>query len=261
MIKELIFLMKLNYFNLSISVVTLFLALAVSCRKPDKPGPGDPCKNLVSVYALDQSETGGRGQFLYDDPDGHRYFLNAENYADYSSKLVPGLQYKIAFKVVACTKCPTNENPDRIAPGGCIIYETKCIRILCLQEVKSCFETRLDVQEFDNEVSQCNSVIGITGDRLDVNITYSGCSSTDNLTYTLDLREMPRRCLGGSPVYEAKVVNQFKGYTCKPLFNRNICFDLTTIKNYYLTRNAAPPESVLLRVIINGQYQELTYKL
>lgn len=257
--------MKLNHFNLAVSVISLFLVLAVSCRKPDKPKPGDPCKNLVTVTAVDPNETGGRGQFLYDDPDGQRYFLNAENYSDYSAKLVPGVQYKMAFKVVPCRKCPPYENPllnnNGIREGGCIIYQTKCVRILCLQEIKGCFETRLDPSDYSNEVSQCNSVAGITGDRLDVNISYSGCSYNDDLHYTLDLQEMPRRCIGGAPAYEAKVVNQFKGYTCKALFTRDICFDLTPLKMYYMTRNSLPPEYILLRVLINGQYQELTYKL
>lgn len=253
--------MKLNHLNLSVSVISLLLVLAISCRKPDKPKPGEPCKDLVTVTAIDPSESGGRGQFLYDDPDGQRYFLNAENWTDYSSRLVPGVQYKMAFKVVPCRKCATTEPVNGIRIGGCIVYPTKCIRILCLQEIKGCFETRPYVPEYDNEISACNSIAGISGDKLQMNVMYGGCSSTDNLTFTLDLQQMPRRCIGGSPVYEAKAVNQFKGYTCKALFSRDVCFDLTPLKNYYMIMNSLPPETILIRILVGGQYQELTYKL
>lgn len=253
--------MKFNHLNLSISVVSLLLVLAISCRKPDKPKPAEPCKNLVTVTAINPIEIGDRGQFIYDAPDGQRYFLNAENWSDYSARLVSGVQYKMAFKEVPCKKCGTEDLVNGIREGGCLIFPTKCIRILCLQEVKGCFATRLDVPEYDNELSQCNSVYGISGDRLEVNLSYGGCSANDELTYTLDLREMPRRCIGGFPAYEAKVVNQFKGSTCKALFTRDACFDLTPLKNYYLIRNSTLPEQILIRVLIDGQYQELNYKL
>lgn len=254
--------MKLNHLNLSVSVISLFLVLAVSCRKPDKPKPQEPCKNLVTVTAISPVETGDRGQFLYDAPDGQRYFLNAENWSDYSARLVYGVQYKMAFREVPCRKCgTTTEQGNGIREGGCLVFPVKCIRILCVQEIKGCFETRMNVADYDNEISQCNSVAGINGDKLQVNISYSGCSADDKLNYTLDLQEMYRRCIGGSPIYEAKVVNQFKGYTCKALFTRDICFDLTPLKNYYMLMNSLPPKEILIRVLINGQYQELTYKL
>ena len=254
---------KLNLSILTISVFSLVLVtlLFQACRKP-KPSPKDPCRNPELVTATEQ-DMYYLGHFKVGNPDNTETYLYANNWNEYASRVIPGKQYRIGYKEVACDPnkgCyDQRTGGSNIREGGCVVYPTKCIMIKCLEEVGGgCFETQTDPSDFENAYSSATQVSGISGNSLKATVGFSGCGPEDARNFKLYATESPQRSSRGCPIWIAKAVNTFSGYTCEAYFTKNVCFDLTPIKNRYQYLNRHEKE-VIIRMVVGEETKEFLY--
>lgn len=249
----------------TILVLTLvtFTAFVQSCKKPKYP-PVDPCVNPYTVTAID---TGMYiyGQFTLTDKQNNTFYLNAINWNEYAHKVVPGRQYKIGYVETEC-KDDVFAFTYNIAKGGCFLPPRKCIILKCLMEVKQtgCRESIINPPNFNEESSGAVSSSGIVGNSLYAKVGFSGCSGDDGNYFKLHLSWIPERC--GTPprqndVFLAKAVNNYDGVTCMAYFEKDVCFDLSAVKNYYMARNSQMPKSVIIRLMVGEQSKDFIYSL
>ncbi len=246
---------------LSITVLSLVLltTLLNSCRKPPR-NPEDPCKHKVTVTATNQDEYYW-GHFRLSNPNQTDMYLHVNNWDQYASKVVPGRQYKIAYKEVACEHIKGCEGQDMngIREGGCVLYPNKCIMIECLEEVRQdCFETYTTTEnEFSNVYSQANSSSGIFGNALRANVSFSGCSASDAVKFKL--YAMESGVSGSLPVWMVKAVNINTDITCQAVFAKEVCFDLTPLSK--IIRNTLYINNeVVIRLVTATGTQDFKYK-
>jgi len=234
--------------------------LAISCKKPKCP-PTDPCLNTVRVTALER-ELYGLGHFSYTDPNQTMYYLKAVNWSDYAARIRPGQQYDIAYKEVPCKDNGYTYEGNGIARGGCFIPQRKCIIITCLKEVKQkgCFETLINPPSDEKLKGQIISTTGIAGETLNARMGFSGCTEND-CAYQLHLLLETDNTMKPlyKPVFMAEPVNTGKEVTCMAYFEKDVCFDLSALKQWCLLQNRSMPNGVTIRLNVNGTYTDLTY--
>lgn len=250
--------MKNSILSISVFSLVLFSFLIQGCKKQPRE-PKDPCRNAVTVIA---TETGyyNSGHFKTGNPAGGEIYLKAANWDQYSSVVVPGRHYKIAYKEVPCIEDHYKTQGNSIREGGCVVYPSKCIIIQCLQELKvtTCFNTKLNPLDYDDAGSSASSSSGITGNSLNAYVGFSGCSENDG-KFVLYARQYPDYNQR-APIWEVKAVNTNNGITCQAYFQKNVCFDLSPIKDMYATMDINVSE-VIIRVLTGNGYTDYTYKL
>jgi hypothetical protein len=245
----------LSILSISVFSLVLFSLLLPGCRKPKCPE--DPCKNPVTVLAVEQ-DFYLSGHFKLTNADNSETYLFATNWNQYATKVVPGRKYKIGYQEVACTN-RDNEGQNGIREGGCVIYPNKCIRINCLEEVgQSCFDTDLSRVDFDNLYSSAIRTTGVDGSKLNATVSFSGCGPEDVKSFKLFGSELPDMSPSGHPIWVVKAVNTFDGVTCMAVFEKDICFDLTPIRNHYANTNGT--KEVVVRMEIGSETHDFAYK-
>jgi hypothetical protein len=256
----------LSILSISVFSFLLFTFVLQSCKKPRCPE--DPCKNPQTVVAVEQDYYYW-GQFKCTNADNSEIYLNATNWNEYASRVVPGRKYKIGYQEVACKERGTEELNDSetftgIREGGCMLFPKKCIIIKCLEEIpmtpgSGCLDTELSALNFDDLNSSAISSKGVTGSSLNATVSFSGCSSdaVENFKlYGKELRELSDR---GTHIWLVKAVNTFQGNTCQAYFEQNACFDLTSIKELYKNLNLLNEKEVIIRLIIGSETQDFIY--
>jgi len=250
--------MKKSILSFSVFSLVLLSFVLQSCKKQPRC-PKDPCKNPVTVMALEESYYSW-GHFRLTNSDNSDVYLYANNWNEYASKVSPGKQYKIGYREVPCVNREGCGDVNGIREGGCVIYPNKCINILCLEEIKgACFETAINPLDFADVNSSATGSAAIYGNSLKVIVNYSGCSPADALKFRLYAQQLPDMSPAGSIVWDVKAVDVSKDITCKALFSKEICFDLSAIKNVYRNLNMNGQKSVIIRLLINNEFKELTY--
>ncbi len=246
----------------SICFLSLVLSLVViqSCKKP-KPCPKeDPCKNTELVQALDATEYSFAHLMLVASSN-NASMLYVNNWSDYASKIIPGENYRIAYQEIQCKPygwCGTN-----IREGGCF-PQRKCVNIICLQAVKQdCLGTILNSKDNENISSCAIRKVSVNGQSVKILTGFSGCSINDYSALRLKMRLLPLASATGAAIWEAKVINTNE-INCQAYFEKEVCFDLKDLSNYYLLSNIAPmPKSITIRLFTNAlnTYEEFEYVL
>ncbi len=248
--------MKKSILSISVFSFILFVFMLQGCRKQPKH-PQDPCKKPFTVMAVEK-EYHYWGHFRMTNPDNSDVYLYANNWNQYASKVIPGRQYRIGYREVPCKDNEgCGDKMYGIREGGCIVYPKKCIMILCLEEFrKGCFETLVNPFDYDDMHSQAISSTGISGNSLNATVGFSGCSP-DQANFKLYAEQVP--VMSPIDVWNVKAVNMDRGITCQAYFTKDVCFDLSAIKNHYKLMNTIPPANVRIRLLIGSEYKEFTY--
>ncbi len=249
--------MKKSILSISVFSLILLSCFFQACKKPRCPE--DPCKNPVKVMAVER-DLYYMGHFITRNNDNTEVYLCANNWDQYASRVIPGRQYKISYKEVACQEKPwcIGDHMD-IRTTYDLYYPTKCINITCFEEVpRGCFETLLNPQEFDEVYNQASATTSVNGNSLNVRVGFSGCSP-DEANFSLYAREIPDMSPRGNRIWVVKAVNMSKGITCQAYFTKDICFDLSSIKKYYRDQNL-PYNDAVIRMEIGTETREFTYK-
>lgn len=216
------------------------------------------CK--YTVNAVDPGVSGYH--FLFNDQTGC-YLLNAVNYEDYKSKIVPGQDYVIGFYETQCDdqviRC------GGILPGGCFC-QLKCIVITCL--------TALPPKEGDcltcsgeESLSELSSMATgsstLNGNSLvtSMNIrSYNPEADMANMTlyYSLVLD----KSLSTTAVVPVKIVQRNQNPVVNAEVEKQKCFDLSSLKNEIL-KNKSSVKTVKLQLLKSDQVtvEEVTWNI
>lgn len=242
-----------------LALVTVFQ----SCRKPVEPKPGDPCDNKVLVTALDP-QFYYWGHFALLDKTNVERWLYAVNWDDFSSKVKPGEQYLIAYEEVKFTLyCGDNTKNAGIC-GTQEAHPLKCIKILCLEpfsicrEPVTCLPTSFDQDIYNSGFSEALEGIRIEDNSLKVKLGFSGCDGSQTGNFSLFLSELPTANATGSYIFLAKAING-KAWVCNAYFEKEVCFELTTLKTFLMTRNYARPKAIIRLQLRDGSSRDFEY--
>jgi hypothetical protein len=250
--------MKNLILNFGVLAALCFVFALSSCKKidPVKKDPkgnhcNEPCKNAELVISL-EAEHYSQCHFQVKDFQGATIFLYASNYNTYKDKIRSGLDYNLAYTEVDCKDC---DAPKGFAEGGCFVI-TKCVKITCLEDAGStCNPTIINPKDYADRLASASQGAYIEGNALKGLVWFTGCSATDQKDFKLLASPRVARCPGGSPVFIAKIVNDFQGFTCQAIFNIEQCFDLSPIRQYYETMNREMPNEIIIQ-LENGQSSE-----
>lgn len=250
-------------------LTTLSLFVFSSCKEKD-PETTIPCDNPITVTAADVTMY-KMGHFIGNDintlnsfaPSQTYYFVR--NWKDFESKVIPGRQYKIGFKEVDCGTCQREtcgDGTSKYTPRcGMPIYI--CIELLCIEEVKKddCFSSYIIQADstYNNLYSKATTTAEIVGNSLKTKSYFSGCSPKDDVNFALELCVLPTT--GPMPVFGAKVKEIDRGFTCQAVFERETCYNLASIKDYYSLLNIVMPEKVMIKFDYGEKSQDLYYSL
>lgn len=248
---SIIFMKKLIQ-SLTVLSLSLMLVGIQSCRKP-KPN-NDPCRNPIQVTALSND---ANAYAHFSGPEGH---LFAVNFSHYANQIMEGNEYQISYVEVAC-----KDKYDRcgsIAVGGCF-PQKKCIQITCLKPIAmNCLGCELNPKGY-NEIYNClMNVYQIQGRSLKTRVGFSGCSEANSSNLKLYLQMLPNAGPSNQHIWVAKVAYpDNSAYICQAYFEKDLCFDLTAINNYYMLLNMIPPKDVTIRFVKDKESFDFTYPL
>ena len=238
--------------SLVILSLSFFLVGLQSCRKP-KPN-NDPCKNPIQVTALN-ADANTFAHFSWQDDN-----LFAVNFSKYADQIIVGNEYQISYVEVACVdnygRCGT------IATRGCF-PNRKCIQITCLKPVAlNCLGCELNPKGFD-EVNNCMlNLYQVQGRSLKARAGFSGCSEDNSSNLKLYLQLLPNAGPSNQQIWLAKVAYPENGtYICQAYFEKDLCFDLSAINNYYMLLNMTPPKDVTIRFVKDKESFDFPYAL
>jgi hypothetical protein len=249
--------MNKSILSISVFSLLLFTFFISACKKPKRPE--DPCKNKVSVIAVNQYEYQW-GHFKMRNADKTDIYLYVNNWDQYASQVVPGRRYKIAYKEVDCPECNNKLmlGSNGIREGGCVMFPRKCVEITCFEQIKqTCFESLLYPADFADVYSQAVSSTGITGNSLDVTVGFTGCGQDDALQFSLYTEQLPTVNPGGPSIWSVKAINTFPASACDAYFTKRVCFDLTSIKDACKDMNQS---EAIIRLMLDGTTTDFTYK-
>lgn len=239
----------------SLTVLSLAMSFVFiqGCRKP-KPKE-DPCKNPVQVTALDLS------QYSFGHFNNQGMYLYAVNFSNYANQVVPGNEYQISYVEVQCNDA-ANRCGNGIAAGGCF-PQKHCIRITCLKPIAmNCLGSVLNPANFSELHSSMIDVYGINGRSLKARAGFSGCSETNYSNLRLHLQLVPTTGPTSSHVWNAKIAYANAGdFMCQAYFEKDMCFDLSAINNYYMLLNMTPPKEVAIRFVKDEENFDFPYAL
>jgi hypothetical protein len=247
-------------------ICSLFIT---SCKDTDKDP--DPCDNAVTVLAADVSQY-GYAHFIGDNVISSfapsQVFYLAKNWNDFSSKVVPGKLYKLAFKEVPCDWCGTGcygdaDTAERVGRCGTPVY--KCIEIICLTEIiaqpsNNCYGINFAPEDFSHFFSRAIKPATISNHSLQTEAYFSGCSAEDPVNFRLLISELPTQRPGDPLVFEAKVEEISNDFICQAVFNKPVCFDLSTLPLYFTKNNIGIPDQVTIRFHYGNQEHDLQYR-
>ncbi len=243
--------------------ITLFLfTLNQSCKKPKDP-PQDPCANKVMVTAL-QQDYYHWAHFEKSGPNGTAVWLYAVNWNDWSSKVVPGKSYRIAYKEV---KCPDDHMSNKTM--NCFAYPLTCIKVTCLEPVNyttepssSCLGSEINPPAFGDYFTHALKGQKINGNQLRLRMGYSGCDRSQMKKFRLALQEVRYRCPEPKMdrVFMAKVVTD-DNTVCQAYFEEDVCFDLTPLRTYMLNEQSYDfSKPIVIRLLYrDGKEEDFVY--
>jgi hypothetical protein len=253
---------KKNIFKLFLAFVML-LTISEGCRKPKEPvKPIDPCANKVLVKAL-QQDYHNWAHFEVPSQTETGVWLYAVNWDSWSSKVVSGRQYRIAYEEV---QCPENHMYNKTM--NCYAHPLKCIKITCLEECKprtqpsSCLLSEVNAPGYEDYFTHGLKGTGISGNSLKMKIGFSGCDRSQMNKFRLSILETRQRCPTPkmSRVFLAKAVTDDM-LICQAYFEEEICFDLSTLKDYIVLQDYDLSEPVVIRVQYrDGTDEDFIYK-
>jgi hypothetical protein len=254
--------MKKLVVSTCIVAFTVLLTVFTACRKPRCPEkPVDPCANKVFVNAL-ETDYYSFAHFQRPLQGGASEWLYVTNWDEYSSKVIPGMQYKIAYVEVPC---PQNKLGWCGNDGG---QPSKCVKITCLEQAgcfeqpKECLPSIMNPENFGDAFSHTLEGGSITGNSFKMRIGYSGCSRDQLKDFKLALQETHFRNSDPklSTVFLAKVVTN-NDMTCQAYFEDETCFDLSTLRNYMSVNNFDLSKPVVIRMEYrDGKTQDFDYQ-
>jgi len=238
--------------SLTVLFLTLFLLGVQSCRKP-KPN-SDPCRNPIQVTSL---TTDANASSHFSGANGQ---LFAVNFSAYANQIIAGNDYQMSYVEVAC-----KDNYSRcgsIAVGGCF-PQIKCIQITCLKPVAmNCLGCELNPKGFDQAHNCLMNVYQVQGRSMKARVGFSGCSEANSSDLKLCLQLLPNAGASNQQVWLAKVAYPENGtYICQAYFEKDLCFDLTAINNYYMLLNMTPPKDVTIRFVKDKESFDFPYAL
>jgi hypothetical protein len=242
--------------------------LFTSCKDTDKDP--NPCDDAVTVMAADISQH-GYAHFIGDNTLSSfaptKVYYLAKNWKDFSSKVTPGKMYKLGFKEVPCEGnligCFGDDSTQK--EGRCGTPVNKCIEIICLTEIiaqptNNCFGINFAPEDFSHFFSRAIKPATITNHSLQTEANFSGCSAEDAVNFRLLISELPTQHPGDPLVFEAKVEEISNGFTCQAVFNKPVCFDLSTLPMYFTKNNIGIPEQVTIRFHYGNQEHDILYQ-
>lgn len=228
------------FFTMALTI-GLFLQ---SCTKHDDDF--DPCDHPVVATAT-TTDMYEFGHFYYDDLSSNDQFapsqvyLKVVNWVDYADKVVPNRKYKIGYVEVDC-----NEEKSVGRCGNeftCGFPILKCVKIMCLEEVKEnheedkgngeCFSSQLSDKDFEEIRSSATELIQVADHSLKAKMFFSGCSYEDPVRYTLMYLPTGTYTNDGMPIVDVKLKEHDRGIICQAVFERDMCFDLSNMKSHF----------------------------
>lgn len=247
------------------AILTCLVLVTVfqSCRKPIEPKPGDPCDNKVLVTALDPQYYYW-GHFSLVDKTNVERWLYAVNWSDFSSKVKPGEQYMIAYEEVKYTLYCGDNKTGGFCGNQEITHPLKCIKILCLEpfmicrEPFTCLPSSFDQDAFNQRNSDALNGIRIEDNSLKVNLGFSGCDASQIGNFSLLLSELATANAGETSIFLAKAANS-NDLICNAYFEREVCFELTTLKTYLMTKSYSKPKAIIRLQLRDGTTQDFEY--
>ncbi len=250
----------------SLFVLTILSLFVFSSCKEKDPETTTPCDHPISVTATDVNMHNmghfvGNGRNLYSSfaPSQTYYFVR--NWKDFESKVIPGRQYKIGFKEVDCGTCQRGCFGDE--QGRCGTPILICIELICIEEITKddCYTSYIVNPDsvYNSMYSKAVTEASIVGNTLKTKSYFSGCSLQDDVNFALELSLLPTS--GPIPVFEAKVREIDRGFTCQAVFEKQTCFNLASIKDYYALVNMVMPDQVMIKFDYGDKTQDLYYSL
>jgi hypothetical protein len=258
------------------AIFTLALTIGLflqSCTKHEEDH--NPCDNPIEVIATYSDMYNEFGHFYYYDNSNldqfaqSQTFLKIVNWVDYANKVIPGKKYKIGFVEVDC-----NENNKLGRCGNeftCGFPILKCAKIMCLDEVKEnnddgkdskgCFSSELSDNSFDDMRSSVTNFIQIENNSFNAKMYYSGCSYEDPVRYTLYYHPSDSFTDDGMPIVDVKIKEHDRGIICQAVFERDFCFDLNNMKNYFSTRQSEATQLLLKVHLTNNTVVDVIYDM
>jgi hypothetical protein len=254
-----------------------FYALAISmglflqsCTKHEDDK--NPCDHPVVATATN-FDMYDYGHFMYGEFSSNdqfapsQTFLKVVNWVDYADKVIPGRKYKIGYVEVPCN---TEKNVGRCGNEfTCGFPILKCVKIMCLEEVREqqeeefndCFNSQVGESDFEELRSSINEFIQIDNHTINAKMYFSGCSYEDPVRYTMYFRPTGTYTNDGMPIVDVKIKEHDRGIVCQAVFEREFCFDLNNMKNYFISKQTEATHLYLKVHLSNNQVVDVIYDM